>query len=65
MATVDVPDDLWQFLQEHAERKGRDPAELLAKVLEDYRTRETANRTKTIALKGFGVGPEERKERLR
>jgi hypothetical protein len=63
MATVEIPDDLWEFLQEHAFRKGRDPGDLLAKVLDDYRDRETSNRSKTLALRGYGARPEERKPR--
>jgi hypothetical protein len=62
MATVDIPDDLWEFIEEHARRKGRDPAELITKVVDDYRTRETTNRSKNLALKGYGLPPEERKQ---
>jgi hypothetical protein len=63
MATVEISDDLWEFLEDHAHRKGRDPGELLAKVLEDYRMHETTNRSKTLAPKGYGLRPEERKAR--
>lgn len=65
MATIDVPDDLWEFLQEHARRKRRKLRDVLAKILDDYRTQQTTNRSKTLALKGFGIRPEERKQRSR
>jgi len=60
MATVDIPDDLWEFLQEHARRKGRNPADLVANVLDRYRTHETTNRPTTLAPKGYGLRPEEK-----
>jgi hypothetical protein len=63
MATVDIPDDLWEFLEGHAHRKGRDPGEVLAKILDDYRTQQTTSRSKTLAPKGYGLRPEERKAR--
>jgi hypothetical protein len=65
VATLDVPDDLWEFLQEHARRKRKKVGDVLAKVLEDYRTPETTNRSKTLAPKGYGPRPEERKQRSR
>jgi hypothetical protein len=63
MASVDIPEDLCKFFQHHARRKHTRAPDLLAKVLDDYRNRETADRTKTLALKGYGLRPEERKSR--
>jgi hypothetical protein len=63
MASVDIPNDVWEFLVEHARRKRRNPKDLLTKILADYRTRETSNRSSTLALKGYGVRSEERKAR--
>jgi hypothetical protein len=63
MASVDIPEDLWKFLQDHARRKRTKSADLLSKVLDDYRRRETTNRTTSLALKGYGARPEEGKPR--
>lgn len=63
MAMIEIPDDLWEFLQEHAHRKQRRPEDLLIKVLDDYRQHETTGRAKSLALKGYGVRAEEKEER--
>lgn len=63
MATVNSPEDLWEFIEDHARRKGREPEDLLAKILEDYRRHETVDRATSLALKGYGVRPEESKRR--
>jgi negative regulator of replication initiation len=65
MATVDIPDELWEFLQGQAQRHGRDPADLVTRLLDNYRTQQTTNRSKTLAPKGYGLRPEERKQRSR
>jgi hypothetical protein len=63
--TVDIPDDLWEFLEQHARRKRTRAADLLSKVLNDYRRLETTSRSTSLALKGYGARPEERKTRSR
>jgi hypothetical protein len=66
MATIDIPDDLWEFLGQQARREGRNPADLSTKVLEEFRNRTTKGRAaKSLALKGYAVRQEEKKTCLR
>jgi hypothetical protein len=65
MATIDIPNDLWDFLEQQARREGRDPADLSTKVLYEFRNRITNGRGKSLALKGYGIRQAERKTRSR
>jgi hypothetical protein len=65
MATIDIPDDLWEFLEQPARREGRNPVDLSTKVLAEFRNRTTKGRGKSLALKGYGIQQEEGKTRSR
>lgn len=61
MATVDIPEHLWAFIEEHDRKKSKKAEDLLTTVLDDYRRRETVNTPTTLAPQGYGLRPEDKK----
>lgn len=60
MATFEVPDDLGEFMQELAEKRGKRPDAFVAEILDNYRNSQR-NFPKTLAPKGYGLRPKKKK----